>query len=349
MAKAQEGKTLILMADSRSPLAPDLLSAPYYSLATAINLRYAQLHQYDFRFYQFSPLDAPVEADASLLSSAMTANQRLLERARWTADVAAYALFRHASPLTARRPSIQARLRRNYRRARRLLGASRAEDTGPGTTKTAAYCRHPEFGERSAPWGKLPAIEVGLAAGYSRVVYIDSDAVFTDLSCSIDDFLARSTSTAGPLPTADLVVMYSVPFVQEEANSGFMIWQNRPSARQLLSQWWHTDAGGYHRHHDYEQAPLKHTLLPNAATRARIAVVPEPCFMERKGQLVRHVCSPHGVERMPRFRLAAARAGIDERVFDELLQTLEAQHLQWVNCSDVSFATSPQPASSPSS
>lgn len=342
MNRRQPQDTLILMADSRSPIARDRRRAPYYSLAAALNLHYAERHGYAFRFSQFTPISSVNSGSRSLAATVNTADDAPpLEALRWHADALAYALLRQLSPLTVQQPRLQDALGRNYNRIRALLGTAPEEDPWQSSKKTASYCAHPNHEPRAAPWGKLPAIEAALADGYPTVVYIDSDAIFAKPTKTVAQFLAGSKSTTAPVANADLTVLHSVPFKNEEANSGFMVWQNTPSARNLLAHWWHTDAGRFHQDHDYEQSVLKQRLLINSATRARIAIIPEDCFIEHKGQFIRHVASPHSIQRVPRFRSAAASAGFTPKRFAKLMEKLSNEHLHPIDCSAVTFSGQP--------
>ena len=329
---------LILMADSRSPHYPDRLTAPYHALAAAINLNYAKHHGYDFRYYQFAPLDEhPQNADTKS-ADAKNGNQGdLLETIRWHIDWFTFASLRQLSPLTTHYPRLQARLGRNYARLRRLFGHTATENPWLGKAKSTAYCRHPVYGTRAAPWGKLPAIEHAMQSGYTHVVYIDSDAVFANPKMRIEQFLESNTSTLAPLESAELVLLHSRPYARELANSGFMVWRNTPAARALLAQWWDVDAGEFHHYHDFEQYALKHTLLEDPERQNNIAIVADDCFVETRGQFIRHVASPNADERVPRFRAQASRTGLSTSRFRTLIAELDRYHLHTLDCSSVAF------------
>lgn len=332
MNKRAQSATLILMADSRSPLSERAIDAPYYALTAAANLDYAERHGYDFRFYQMQPLDsaettAVEPLRAPLSQSSQPAQASLRERVCWRLDTLFMRCVQAVSPWLTDRHRVHNWLGRNYHRVRRIVATPAPPELTRVASKMDAYCRHPEYGVRAAPWGKLLAIGAALESGYERVVYIDSDAVFASPDLSLDQFLDRHRDAAESPAGADLTVLFSKPFPREEANSGFMIWLNTDRARMLLQRWWDYDAQGYHTDHDYEQHTLKAHLLTEVDSRRRIRIIPELSFVEQRGQFVRHVASPHAVQRVPRFRLALVQQGLTGARFHALMQQLATRCL----------------------
>jgi hypothetical protein len=320
--------TLIVMADSRSPICGSLLGAPYFPLAAAINLAYCRRHGYDFLCYQFG--DPEPEASC---------HPGWRDRVAWSADRSIMSLLNALASDGSATQHWQHAVLRRYARLRRWWLQQPDADPWRTVAKAGYWCEHPTLGARSAPWCKLVALRDALTLGYRTTVYIDSDAIFATPTRNIEAFLASATSTAAPVATADLIVLFSTPFWKAEANSGFMVWRNTAAARQLLDRWWDTDAGEFHGRHDYEQHTLNHVLLEDPACRERIAIVPELSFLEHRGQLVRHVASPHGFARVPRFRLGALRAGLDEDAFAVLMGDLGAHHVKRLERGDVVAAS----------
>ncbi len=341
---AAAARTLILMADTRSPLETDYLAAPYHALAAVINLGYAKRQGYDFRYCLVGNADGPADR-SRIVSDPWRQNgggyrgaAPWRSRISFTTDLWVMAALRHYRALFVGSRWTGLGLSRAYARFRKYVLRVAEPDAWSNLQKVNVACHHHEWGPRAAPWSKLLAIRDALNQGYDRVVYIDSDAIFALPLVSVDEFLSTTPVVRGPNDPcdADLMVTISHPF-REVANSGFMIWQNTPDARRLIRQWWDTDAGDYNLQHDYEQRVLLHNIFPDQAKAyaGRIAVLDTVSFLERKGQYVRHIASPHGWERVPRFRWELRQRRLIGEAYTSLVEQLRRSHITKLDPSTV--------------
>lgn len=327
--------TLILMVDNRNPLEEDVYRAPYYSLTAAINFEYAKRYGYSFHYYLVSGIGQsddqhPRSAEQKCVNRDAHQNLESWWR-RWMyfRDV----FFMHSRCFLSIPPS---RLDKwfstweeKYCSFQNYVMRANPVKVWHSKQKAHPTCVHSKWGPRAAPWSKLLALDDAMAKGHNRIVYIDSDAIFTRLDVNVDDFLISSTSTLAPIEEAALTLTFNYPWTQIEATSGFMIWRNTKRAREILHHWWNVDAGDYHVRHDYEQYVLNHHLLQDVENgyRERIAIIPAITFLERKKQYVRHVSNPHSRVRLSRFRYGLKASGINSNTYRNLIREIEHHHL----------------------
>jgi hypothetical protein len=319
-------KTLILMADTRDPVNEEVHSAPFYSMASVINLHYAKRHGYDFRFYLIDPLET-TEDRRSRVRATHSLDGGLQSRVFSECDVWVIRVLQTISRILKRdRLKRQTRIGLRYVILREFLRPRSEKNVMLQPHDAGAWCKHVRWGERAPAWGKLLALRDGLSLDYDRVIYIDSDAIFATPSISVEAFLAAHRPQRSETPI--LTVFFNFPWMYIEANSGFMIWENSDRAKQLLETWWNVDAGKYNLCHDWDQHGLNAHLLKDDATghRQQIAVLPVLSLLEKKGQFIRHVTSPHGWERVPRMRLGLRQNNITADRYTELIKELGSRH-----------------------
>jgi hypothetical protein len=336
--------TIVIMVDNRNPIATDIYSAPYYSLATVINFEYAQRHGYAFKYY-LTGLDHLSDPGINEMHSLDRQNVRshfdivLREKLNFYYD------YLYANPRfywgqgsneihLNHYGAFYNKLISFYNNTVYLKGRNALLSTPRSTVsniknKSQICCVHKYFAGRAAPWCKLPCTYNAINDQYDRVIYIDSDAIFNHPASSLDEFLHSSSSTLAPLQQASLILTFNYPWTSPEANSGFQIWRNTDSAKAMIQEWWNADAGGYSLKHSYEQYNLKTYLLQghHGKFREHIAIIPTITFRERKDQYIRHVGSDESAYRTPRFRFALRHLKIGAQKFQDLLRQIENHHL----------------------
>lgn len=322
-------KTLILMADTRDPVNADVLTAPFYSLASVINLSYAKRHGYDYRFFLLDPGGSEREPDPSPdgTTNASRFGPRFGSRLRFEFDVSVMGAVRLLSKfLKQHQLERQTRLTLRYTTLRDTLLPDHKEHAPAPAQNVTAACRHVRWGARAPAWGKLLAVREGLLLEYDRVIYIDSDAIFAAQNVRVETFLREFRRPGSETPI--LTVLSNFPWMNIEANAGFMIWENSDEAKQLLETWWNLDVGRHNLDRQWDQEGLTGHLLREGKNdyRSRIAILPEVSLLEKNGQFVRHVTAPHGWERLPRMRLGLRQYGIDASRYARLVRELDCQH-----------------------
>lgn len=123
----------------------------------------------------------------------------------------------------------------------------------------------PPYMGRPAAWMKIPLIAKLLQAGYKRVLFIDADAMVTNLNFSIEDMFAKLAETKCPiLVTED----------EDGINSGVMFIQNISAAYRLLDLIWLNDSDI--QNGTWEQNSLKVLMDASNEIRSLVAIEDDP-------------------------------------------------------------------------
>jgi FkbM family methyltransferase len=100
------------------------------------------------------------------------------------------------------------------------------------TESTNFACIHPQTGKpRHTSWSKILAVHSALKE-YSRVVYIDSDAAFNNLS-SLDQLLEEYAN-----PEKKTLFCTDYPWRDDKPCSGFFVAYNTPETFKFLERWY---------------------------------------------------------------------------------------------------------------
>lgn len=137
-----------------------------------------------------------------------------------------------------------------------------------GKPKDAPICVHPDRGSRSAAWCKIPAIARVLLHGVGgrpckRAMFIDSDAVVTNLTMSIDDYLDRARAIGDEALAGDegsspwsVLLSNNYWFNPDGPCTGLLYVDGSNGGCGILRSWWDARSDATNQRHPWEQAPL---------------------------------------------------------------------------------------------
>ena len=138
---------------------------------------------------------------------------------------------------------------------------------------------------RHAAWSKILSGQKALRLSYDYVVYIDSDCIFKKAK-SIEEFIKPYHQ--------DILFLNNKPFNHDKPCSGFFILKNNAITKQFLKDWYHVQLPEKNKIHPWEQDGLWTMYKPY-----NIGLIDEWMFVEKKGQMLRHVDLPN---RIPYFK-----------------------------------------------
>jgi len=197
------------------------------------------------------------------------------------------------------------------------------------TSGNFTTCHHPLHGPRAASWAKLLCIRYVLEnLNYTRIVYIDTDAIFADPKLNLHDFLQEVDCLE-----KSLVVPCNYPWEKtrigadqgRDANAGLLIWRRSPLSLQIIESWWNFDAKNFNLKHDWEQMALNAHVLSNYSR--DIQILPEVTMQEKPGQFVRHIPGPDAQSRRPRLLWELRKQNLDNKKYDRLIDHLRSNNL----------------------
>ena len=199
-----------------------------------------------------------------------------------------------------------------------------------GRRRASKTCRHPTLGDRHASWCKLLAVRHALedarAAEAEWLVWVDSDAFFTNVSATVEEVAlragafcgrrCRSPACAALLESAAIVTTCNLPALFESAMASVFFVrvgpepERRARAKVALQAWWNVRQCA--SQFPWEQRALNTVLFPasdaprgalnataeNALFRA-VAVSSVAPNVYARGELVYHV--GHTVSRRDRL------------------------------------------------
>ena len=154
---------------------------------------------------------------------------------------------------------------------------------GSSDARTAPACVHPERGARVAAWCKVPAVAHALLHGIDgraceSVMYIDTDAIVTNRSMSIDGYLdrARAIGDEALVEPAPWSLLFSSNwwFQSDSLCSGLFWVRNTPDACGILRRWWDAAFDSHNLQHPWEQAPIAAAYHYPRAFGTRLRVMP---------------------------------------------------------------------------
>jgi hypothetical protein len=144
---------------------------------------------------------------------------------------------------------------------------------------------------------------------YDYVVYIDSDCIFYDINLSISNYLANSKVVNGvSIAEATLIFLNDKPWSSVLPCSGFYIFKNNSSSREMFKTWFETDNPRNNLLHNWEQNSL-YINLNNFIN--KISVIDDWMFEEYPSQFLRHIGSGHSEDRVPFFNQVIKNIGIE--------------------------------------
>ncbi|MGO9359653.1 MAG: hypothetical protein ACLP1D_18640 [Xanthobacteraceae bacterium] len=131
--------------------------------------------------------------------------------------------------------------------------------------------------DRPPSWMKIPLIHKLLAQGYRRVLYLDADAMVTNMDVAVDALFSQ-------LENADRAVLMTED--EGGVNAGILFVHSCDAAFRLLDLVWHNDADVHHP--TWEQHALRGLMDASNAVRATVLIEPDPKLfnsfpVERRG------------------------------------------------------------------
>jgi hypothetical protein len=159
----------------------------------------------------------------------------------------------------------------------------------PGVV-TLYNCLDAKGEERHASWSKLLSTTKMLEENYDYVIYIDSDCIFRNFSISLETFIT-------PYANKDMIFLNSTPWGDNLPCSGFYVCKVGDSVREVMRRWYGTSLPERNTNHPWEQ-----DVLWNIHDSIDYALVHELMFIEKSGQMLRHIGSHEGFNRVPYFK-----------------------------------------------
>lgn len=141
---------------------------------------------------------------------------------------------------------------------------------------------------RHAAWSKLLSTQRALQLPYDYVVYIDSDCIFKK-DQSIEEFIRPYKK--------DILFLNDKPSHIDKPCSGFYILKNTPATKKFVKDWYHVQMPEKNKEHAWEQSALV-SIYKNYD----VQLIDEWMFKEKRGQMLRHICSFDGKDRIPYFK-----------------------------------------------
>lgn len=120
-------------------------------------------------------------------------------------------------------------------------------------------CTHPVWGARHPSYCKLTAIGEALAAGYSWVVYLDSDA-FIRSHEPLPTLLRKYGGALEGADAAQAFFGWDHPFTLGP-NMGFIALRNTATVVRMVQSWWNLNAGPFSELHPFEQRTLQWQIM----------------------------------------------------------------------------------------
>lgn len=152
---------------------------------------------------------------------------------------------------------------------------------------------------RHASWSKLLSTYYALQGDYDYIVYIDSDCIFSNHSIKLEDYIQ-------PYQDKSVLFLKNFPWSETDPCAGFIICRVDSIAKQFIQEWYSYDIPEKDANHDWEQSAL-HRMMP----REYIGIIDDIMFQEKDGQLLRHIGSHEGGNRIPTFKTYIQTHGID--------------------------------------
>lgn len=139
-------------------------------------------------------------------------------------------------------------------------------------------CPHPRLGRRAAAWCKVPVVADVILNGLDgrrceSVLYVDSDAMISNPSLSIDEWLARARRRGDDALRADgewlLLLSSDYWFSPDEPNTGVWLGRAGESAGRrvcgILRRWWDARFPTNNMNRPWEQAAMRAMCVVAAA------------------------------------------------------------------------------------
>ncbi len=152
-------------------------------------------------------------------------------------------------------------------------------------------CLNPKTNRpRHASWSKLLSTHLALQWAYDYVVYIDSDCIFHNHSIRLEDYIQ-------PYQDKSVLFLKNYPWSEKDPCAGFILCKVDPVAKQFIQEWYSYNIPEKDTHHDWEQSAL-HRMMP----RDYVGIIDDIMFEKKEGQLLRHIGSHEGGNRIPTFK-----------------------------------------------
>ena len=151
-------------------------------------------------------------------------------------------------------------------------------------------CLDPKSGDpRHSSWSKLLSASLAIEKSYDYIVYIDSDCIFKNFNSTLESFIQPHTE--------DILFLNDRPFDDKKPCAGFFICKVTDHSKKFLRDWYSVDLPNNNTAHPWEQAAL-YTLYKNYS----VKVIDGYMFVEHEGQLLRHIGTHDGENRVPYFK-----------------------------------------------
>ena len=167
---------------------------------------------------------------------------------------------------------------------------------------------------RHASWAKLlSALE--LAKGvYDYIVYLDSDCIFKDHACTIENYINNSTKDIFFVTNFMNGNPHGIPL----PGAGFFIFKVNDISRDFIRKWYEFDIKERNENLFWEQDALWLLMynlpsdtnmlneiyqckVPNRPLNSHIEVIDDITFIEKEGQFLLHICHVVAQHRKPYF------------------------------------------------